>query len=88
MCDGTFSHHCSKKSISTMCGIPQCGSFSKKSKSTTSFYVVFVTHGVGERELIALNNNDATQFFGTTVMNSEHFIRHQTLQIRVKLRDE
>ena len=58
MCDGTFSHHCSKKSISTTCGIPQCGTYSKKSKSTTSFYVVLVPHGIGEMVLIAL-----TQFF-------------------------
>ena len=54
MCDGTFSHHCSKKSISTTCGIPQCGTYSKKSKSTTSFYVVLVPHGIGEMVLIAL----------------------------------
>ena len=57
MCDGTFSHHCSKKSISTTCGIPQCGTYSKKSKSTTSFYVVLVPHGICEMVLIALTVN-------------------------------
>ena len=56
MCDGTFSHHCSKKSISTTCGIPQYGTYSKKYKSTTSFYVVLVPHGIGEMVLIALTS--------------------------------
>ena len=45
-----------------MCGIPQCGTYSKKSKSTTSFYVVLVPHGIGEMVLIALTFNGVHQW--------------------------
>ena len=47
-----------------MCGIPQCGTYSRKSKSTTSFYVVLVPHGIGEMVLIALTTIQWKGYYG------------------------